>query len=229
MSLLEAPPAPPAHDPGAGPARRRRTPRILVITVVALLVVSGGVLAVVHALDDAALSQVHVFLDAKPITCANPSDLTTVSDGDGFDDDSYRVPAVKGALGLDCVLSVVILNGSDRDVDLQAITLPYFGPKSGMGVQSDRAQTQQSEPEIVNDGLDVVYTWHDSPLIAIGAGASFTYRIHLTSNGCRQAGSTFITHAPIATVTTGTATRDAPLEGAGFGLLGVKTAAQPCH
>ena len=98
-----------------------------------------------------------------------------------------------------------------------------------MGIQTDRAQTQQSQPAFVRDGHDAVYTWDNQPLINLGPGDSFTYRIHLTSNGCRAAGSTFITDAPIATLATGITTQDTGLDGAGFGVLGVRTAAHPCH
>ena len=229
MSLLEKSPTPPEERPRSSSALTRRRRQVIAVVVILLLVVTGGALAAVHAFDSAALAQVHVFLDAKPISCADPADVTTVASSENPDDGTYRVPAVKGALGLDCVLSVVIQNESGRDVDLTAITLPYFGPKSGMGIQSDRAQTQQSQPSLENDGRDVVYTWGSNPLIVLGAGDSFTYRIHLTSNGCRAADSTFIDTAPIATVATGTETRVAPLDGAGFGVLGIRTAAQPCR
>lgn len=228
MTLLE----PPRVDsPEESSPRRARTRRLTVIAIVvgAALAVAGGVITAVHALDAAALTRVHVFLDAKPVTCTDPKDVTTVAGGSGFDDDPYRVPAVKGAIGLDCVLSVVIENRSDRDVALQAIRLPFFGPDSSMGVRSDRALTQQSKPSYTNDGLDVVYTWGGNPLSDLGPGDSFTYRIHLTSDGCRQVGSTSVIDAPIATVSTGFATRDADLDGAGFGVLGVRTTAQPCH
>ena len=223
MPVLEA------ARPEARTPRRRVVPLVVVGALVALA--AGGVAAAtVHAVDAAALSGVHVFLDGTPITCADPADVTSVTSG-GTDDDSVRVPSVRGALDLDCTLSVIVQNSSDRPVDVDRITFPFLAARGGVGLHSDYSFTQGLRPrQQGEDREDAVFDFaHDGP-IGVAAGAAQRFRIHLVSDGCRQAGATTtFGEVPIVTVSTGLASVDRRREGVGFGFVGARTTAQPCR
>lgn len=222
-------------DPQAPPSPTSRRRRIVVLAAGAAVVLVGAAFAVVHVIDAAALAQTRVFLDSRSLTCKNPADVTTITRGEPADsnDQTYAVPAVRGSADLDCRLSVVVENNSDRTLDIDRVTFTLLGPDSAVGLHSDYTFTQGLHPYPRSDRTNVVYDYVNDPEnhapFPVTAGSTHRFDFHLTSDGCRQAdASTTWPDSPTFTATIGTTTQDLPLDGAGFGFIGAKTNKQPC-
>lgn len=227
MTLLDAPPA---SATAPVPARRRPLRAAgIVLAVVALL--AGGIVGGIAIRDAVLLSQVHVFLGAEPISCADPSDVTTVARGDdGSEDEQFAVPSVRGRADLVCTLSVVVQNRSDTDVDVQRIAFTLLGPSSEVGLRSNYSFTQGLRPIGGPQAVDAVFDYEHEAPIGVRANGVRIFRFRLVSDGCRQQGATTTFDvSPVVTTTAGLVTQDVDRQGVGFGFVGAKTAVQSCR
>jgi hypothetical protein len=239
MTTIEAP-APPV-EPSPAPSRRRG--RIVALILASVLVVTAGIVMGVRAAetaaDAAALNQVQVFFDSSSFKCKTSTSLITRWSGDAAksdgNDDDYVMPTLVAGPDLDCDLSLVVENGSDRDIGVDRIAFPGLGPTSSTGARVVLAYTQGLSPYGSKQSQNAVFDYQHDPMndgpFPVAANSTQRFDFHLTwSDGCIFSGTldSWLDGNAQVTVSTGITSVLRPSAAPGFGIIGTRDSHPAC-
>lgn len=129
-----------------------------------------------------------------PISCRG----TTVTER-RLGDPVRRVPVLRLQPGMDCALSIRLVNRGSGTVHLGTVVLPYMGPEGGAEVQVANLADLPRAAAQSEDGLHAAFTLDR----ALTEGESYGFTIHFThrDDGCSDA-TTWIGNFPRLSVST---------------------------
>jgi hypothetical protein len=141
-------------------------------------------------------------------------------------DVAVALPAMRLHPGLACTMSFAVANGSDADVRIERVVLPFMGPDAGAGVHATRIRQHGVRPSR-QGGPDALFDSEHDPSGDYLAGGHQAARLTADlswSSGCMEAGAgEWHRQAPIVTVSVEGVPRDLHGEGVGSAVVGTTT------